>query len=350
MPESVFTQTMPLLLAGGVCCAAVAAAGFDEVVEAGVAAGAAAGADAGFAAGALAGAAAGAGADALDALDFSDFEDFFEGVVAVGSEPPGVGEAVSAVSAFLLFLDLLGLDVSAEAAVLVSAASVDFFDLEVLPVEASAAAEESAASDFFDFEDFLELDASAVAEESGASDFFDFDDFFDPALSDAAEESAVSAFLLFADFLLEVSELELSSVVALFFFFFALVVLLSLWSLDCVDCDVWAAAGRTVTLPAASKNAASNARYQVMRVRFIKLNSFRAPRFIPPFSTRWGVLGASEGRKGPPRGGSSGGIGGMMCEKKGEVKEGIGSRRRMGQSDRAATLTLPPAGACPRPD
>lgn len=110
-------------------------------------------------------------------------------------------EAVSAVSAFLLLLDLEVLLAP------VSAASVDFLDLE----------------------EFFEVEASAPVEASVVSAFFDLDDFLDAEFSDEAEESALSDFLLFEDFLaLEVSVDEVSSVVVLFFFFFDLVVLVSL--------------------------------------------------------------------------------------------------------------------------
>ena len=164
---------------GGACCAAGAAAGLEDWVEA-AGAEAGAGAAAGAAAGAEALAAAGAELSAV--ADFFDLEVFFEVVAAELSVPVEVVEAVSAVSAFLLFVDLLDLEVFVEADALVSVPSVDFLDLE----------------------DFFEPDESVVAAESVESAFFDLDDFLVFELS------------------------VVSSVVVLFFFFFDLVVLVSL--------------------------------------------------------------------------------------------------------------------------
>jgi hypothetical protein len=102
MPESVLTQTMPLLFAGGVCCCAVGvpfsvAAGFDEV------------------AGALdgAGAVVGAGLELELALDELD--------EAAGAEPEAGCEASADVSDFfvrffLVVVALESLELSALAA------------------------------------------------------------------------------------------------------------------------------------------------------------------------------------------------------------------------------------------
>jgi hypothetical protein len=142
----VFTHTIPLLFAGGVCCAAGALAGLEE---------------------------------------------------AGGVDAAGVAAAVSAVSAFFDLDDFLLLEASAlEAPVLVSVEVAVFLDLEGFDVELSAAVEESEASAFLLFDDFLVPEA-------------------------------------------EVSVAEVSSLVVLFFFFFDFVVLVlvSLWSFDCVDGD-----------------------------------------------------------------------------------------------------------------
>ena len=229
-----------------------------------------AGAEAGFAAGVAAGAvvvvvAAGAAESATAA--FFDLEDFLEakGLLALEAEPA----VASADSVFLLFLDLLPLEVSAEADAVLSAAS-DFFDFDdFLVVEVSAAAELSAASDFLDFEDFLVVDVSAAVELSAASDFFDFEDFLAVEVS-AAAASVVSDFLLFlVDFLLlEASAEEASCASAFFFLDLDLEAVVSLWSVElCAACP--AAACRTTTLAPNSSKADSNARQTLLRVRFM---------------------------------------------------------------------------------
>lgn|ERR1700730_392610 len=134
MPESVFTHTMPLLFAGGVCggvlvlALVAAAAGVAAGVEAGVAAGVDAGAD--FAAGVAAGVEfslfvlVAAEADASAAVLFFD-RDFFavvveaveESIAVVAGAAPVAGVVVSAeVAVFLdrdFFEDFLVVAVSA---------------------------------------------------------------------------------------------------------------------------------------------------------------------------------------------------------------------------------------------
>lgn len=150
-PESVFTQTMPALFAGGACFGA--ATGFDAgallllgVLAGDEAAGAAAGVAGGVVAGALALAAAGveAGAAAEEA-DF--FERLFFGV-AVSSVFAAVAAGADwSVVAFLDFLDDFLAGVAASAVAVLSAASAFFDDLFFLegPLSESADAWEFAA-------------------------------------------------------------------------------------------------------------------------------------------------------------------------------------------------------------
>ena len=152
-------------------------------------------------------AAGAAGTEESAAAAFFDLEDFLE------VEAPVVPEAepadASADSVFLPFFDLLPLEVSAEAAV-----------------------ELSAVSDFFDFDDFLLVEVSAAVELSAVSDFLDFEDFLVVDVS-AAAASVVSDFLLLVDFLLaEVSVEEASWASAFFFFDLDLEALVSLWSVE----------------------------------------------------------------------------------------------------------------------
>lgn len=260
-----FTQTIPLLFAGGACCVAVLV---DLVVVfpgVGVAAGAAAGVvaagalEALLAAGAGAAELAGAELSLAAVVDFFDFDDFLGD--AVLSAPPAV--AVSAVSVFFDFVDFL-LDAVPLSAVAVSALS-DFFDLDLV--------------------DFLVVELSPVAVAlSAVSLFFDLVDFLEEVVSLAVDESAVSAFFDFDDFLLfeALSVVLLSSVVVLFFFFFDLVVV-SLWSDDCVSC---AFAIRTETLEPHSSSAAARAQLTDLREMNIVLTSFRPDELTPPSDTR----------------------------------------------------------------
>ncbi len=205
------------------------------------------------------------------AVAFFDLDDDFLEVLALASaaDAAAVGEAaaVSAVSAFLLLvdLDLLVVDAALESALVASADALDFLDFEGLAVEAPLAVS-AVAVDFFDFELFVLVEVPAV-EASAASAFFDLDDFLVVELSAGAVESVVVDFLDFEDFVVvELSGAAAVSVVVLCFFFFAVVVEGSFGSVDCVvDC----AATRKVTFPATRKRAESTARYRVPRVRFI---------------------------------------------------------------------------------
>jgi len=183
MPESVFTQTIPALLAGGAC---VRAAGFEAGVdavaavlalEAGVAAGAGLLAGAVETAGVAAGVAAAVEADSAE-VDF--FERLFLGAAALLSADAAVPTVES--SAAAAFFDfLLGFAVSEDdAEVEESAASpllaeADFFERLFLGadgVELSAVAFSSAAADFlvvlFFFEDGVPVSADACEDEVSA--------------------------------------------------------------------------------------------------------------------------------------------------------------------------------------
>ncbi len=176
MPESVFTQTIPVLLAGGAC---VRAAGFEAGVcafaavlppEAGVAAGAGLLTGAVEAAGVATGLAAAVEADSAEA-DF--FELLFFGAAALLSADTAV-LAVELSAAAVFFDFLLGLAVSEDdaeveefAASLLSA-EADFFERLFLgadEVELSAVAFSSAAVDFlvalFFFEDAVPVSVDA---------------------------------------------------------------------------------------------------------------------------------------------------------------------------------------------
>ena len=241
-------------------------------------------------------AAGASGAEDPAAAAFLDLEDFLdvEALVVLEAAP---AEA-SADSVFLLFLDLLPLEVSAE-----------------------AAAELSAASDFFDLEGFLVVELSAAAVElSAASDFLDFDDFFVVDVS-AAAASVAPAFLLLADFLVaEVSVEEASSAVSAFFFFdFDLEALVSLWSAELWA--AWLAAElRTTALAPSSNKADSNAR-TLLRVRFILNGSFPAAVDLPCRYTQDACFGRVTGEKtGQLAAAVPGGMAGIMFEKVAEVK------------------------------
>jgi hypothetical protein len=219
MPESVFTQTIPALLAGRACWVA---AGFEagavaaELFDAGVAAGAGLLAGMVEAAGVAAGAglltggveAAGVGAAAAVEADSDDL-DFFERR-SFGAAVPLSADAVLVVaesSAAAAFFDLLfGLtasevDVDAEvgAASLLSA-DADFFErlfLGVEEVELSAVALSWAAALFFELAFFFDVDVvelSAVAFSPSAADFLLVLFFLEGApVSSAACEVAASA-------------------------------------------------------------------------------------------------------------------------------------------------------------
>jgi len=231
-------------------------------VAAGLAAGAAdaagAGAGAGAAAGAAAGFAAGAAAVAGAGVDFA-FEVAAGVAAGAAAVVPAAGVAESAVLDFLDLDDVLDVEAllsaaaGADDAVAVESVFLLFVDLLLQALVLAGAALSAVASAFFDFEDFL------VVEESSA----------------AALLSAVSDFLLFVDFLVvEVSVVEVSAVVL--FFFFDFVVLGALWSVDgvggVVAAGVWAwsaDAGSNVRFPSSSTNAATNKKYNRLRVRFI---------------------------------------------------------------------------------
>lgn len=265
MPESVFTHTMPLLLAGGVCCCAAEAglAGAeeaDEFDEVGVAVGV--GLVVAGGAGELAGPelAAGVGpaeasadflerdffvlplsaaeASALAALSADFFErdffvvvdeesaavelsaasaDFFARVFFLGVASASVeAEAASAESALLFFdrLFLVPASAAEASAVLVelSAESVDFLDRLFFVVDlllsVVAPSVESALALLLE-RLFLLLEESAAAELS-ALFFFDLDLALSVALAESGvpwEESSALAFFL--DFFLLVVELSL---------------------------------------------------------------------------------------------------------------------------------------------
>jgi len=322
MPESVLTQTMPLLAAGGACCVAE---GLAEA--AGVAAGAGVGAVDG---GGVVVLAAGAG----------------DGVAAGAA---GVVEATGAELSAVVFLDLedfLAEEVSA-AAVEESAVSV-FLEAEVFLLdEESVAAEVSAVSGFLDLEDFLEEEVSAAAvAESAVAVFLDFAE----ALLEAevsAELSPASDFLLLEDFFAEVEELsadwspsefldledvdfdevdepvEASSVV----FFFLLdffVVSVWLWSEDCDVCEM--AAALSARLPANRNRAGKTAKNGALRRRRVILGcSFRPDGCAHLVCTR-AMCGRAGNRRRESklRGDFPVGNGRMMKENRGEVKNVYG--------------------------
>jgi len=183
MRESVFTQTIPVLLAGGAC---VRVAGFEAGVdaveavlppEAGVGAGAGLLAGAVEAAGVAAGVASAAEADSAEA-DF--FERLFFGAAALLSADAAV-LAVELSAAAVFFDFLLGLAVSEddaeaeESAAALLSAEADFFErlfLSADGVELSAVASSSAAADFlvvlFFFEDAVPVSADACEDEASA--------------------------------------------------------------------------------------------------------------------------------------------------------------------------------------
>ena len=265
MPESVFTQTIPLGLAGGVSCCAVALEGAEDVggldwfgaaVGVGLLAGAGAGAFAGtelgagvFAAGAsadffdcdffvpvvpesLASAVSALSADFLEGLFFAVVEepaavrlsvaasaDFLEWLFFVLAAGPSVAAVGSAASA-LLFLERLFFvpeSAAARSAVFEESAefevSADFLDwlfLAVLPL--SAVAELSAESVLALFLDrpFLVVVEESAAESAWSAVFFlDLDPVLAPALESASDCDESSALTFFLDFFLVVVELSL---------------------------------------------------------------------------------------------------------------------------------------------
>jgi len=173
MPESVFTHTIPLLLAGGVCWADGVGVGFG--VEAGLL-------------GELAGAAEGAGAGVEAGLELE-----LAGVDEVGeleAEPDAGCEASSEVSDFFLRFFF----------VVVESAEADELSVLALP-EVAAGVEASAAVSLFLERFFLvvvlesvDAELSAVAapvEASAVSDFFFR--FFLVVVVESSAEALVSA-------------------------------------------------------------------------------------------------------------------------------------------------------------
>src|ERR1700682_6126478 len=200
MPESVFTQTIPALLAGGGC---VRAAGFAAGVEgvpavlppeAGGAEGAGLLAGAVETAGVAAGVAAAVEAGSAEA-DF--FERLFFGAAALFSADVAVLAGESSAAVFFAFL--LGLLVSdaeaEESAVSLLSAEADFFErliLEAAAVELSAAVLSSADALFLDpvfffVDEAVELSAAAFS--PSAVDFLAVLFFFEavPASAEACE-------------------------------------------------------------------------------------------------------------------------------------------------------------------
>jgi len=245
MPEAVFTQTIPLLLAGGGCCSVfVAELAFAALLEA-------AGAAAELLAEALAGAAgaevvAGLLAGALLAAGVllvvvSDF--FVRVFLAVLVELPDSAAEDAAPAGAALLLSVAALP-EAE----LSAASADFLELLFLAV------------------DLLLSVPAALAELSVlAALFLDFDLDALPlsAAVEPAELSAVSALFLLFDLVLlllaveSVPLCEESSVVFFFFVVFFVVVELSVWS---CEPDELACRALAMTAPDKSSHVASIAR------------------------------------------------------------------------------------------
>jgi hypothetical protein len=258
MPESVFTQTMPLLFAGGVCGAAVVLAG---VVVAGAA----------LLVVVLVGVVvvvldAPAAVLAVDAgALFVGVVDFDAGVVDVAVVPAG-----AELSAVLVdFLDLVDFLVPPESPVVV-VEDVLTVDLSLpVPVEAFA------VSVFFDLEDFLaEESLLAVAV---ASLVFLVEDFFAEAVSEAvslvAEDSAVPAFFDLEDFFVLELSVDVSSVAGLLLLLFVVL----LWSLDWAS---WALeAARSEMLPATSNRAVTTASTRDWREPFMVRRSFYPEQF-----------------------------------------------------------------------
>jgi hypothetical protein len=251
MPESVFTHTMPLLSAGGVCCAVLFGDEAGLLAGAGVAAGLPAGAaDSLLAAGAgvdllaggeLAAGAVVAGAAAVESDAVALFDRLF---LVVGAAP-----LVSAV------LVLFGAELSA------ASAEVLFFDREFLLVVA--------VSDPLVFAVESAVGALLVVE-SGASAavLLFFERLFlviAAELSDAAASVLAAAFFLDLEVLVLVESAvasglvcEASEAAAFFFAFFLVVELVSVWSVEPDEPDCCAA--RTVTLPKISSMATARAK------------------------------------------------------------------------------------------
>ena len=200
MPESVFTQTMPLLLAGGVCCCAVEAglAGAEEADE--------------FAGDGLlvagAGAAELAGAElAAGVLVADESADFFERGFLVLPVSVVEASALAVLSTGFLELGFFVDEAEASAAAELSAPSADFLDRVFFWAVASASAEavspESALL-FFDRLFFAPVSPGALsavlAELSAASADF-VDRLFFALLLSAVALSAWSALVLFLDWL-----------------------------------------------------------------------------------------------------------------------------------------------------
>jgi len=272
MPEAVFTQTIPLLLAGGGCCSVfVAELAFAALLEA-------AGAAAELLAEALAGAAgaevvAGLLAGALLAAGVllvvvSDF--FVRVFLAVLVELPDSAAEDAAPAGAALLLSVAALP-EAE----LSAASADFLELLFLAVDLllsvpAALAELSVlAALFLDFDlDALPLSAAGEpAELSAVSVLFLLFDLVLllplSAVVEPAELSAASVLFLLFDLVLlllaveSVPLCEESSVVFFFFVVFFVVVELSVWS---CEPDELACRALAMTAPDKSSHVASIAR------------------------------------------------------------------------------------------
>ena len=215
MPESVFTQTMPLLLAGGVCCCAAGAglAGAEDAAEwdgAGIAVDVGlvvAGADE------LAGVELAAEALAAEVSADADFfeRDFFG---AAASVAPAL--ALSAVSADFFERDFFFVVAEESAVVELSDASADFLErvfflgVASASVEADAASVESALL-FFERLFLLpasaaELSAVLVEPSADSADFLDRLFFVADLLLSAVALSVESARALFLERLFLVVE------------------------------------------------------------------------------------------------------------------------------------------------
>ena len=227
MPESVFTQTMPSLLAGGVCCCAVEAglAGVEEADEfdgVGIAAVGVGLVEAGVGACELAGAEPAGGAfSAAVSADFLE-RDFF--VLPVSGA--AVASALAVLSGDFLERDFFVVEAEESAAVELSAASAGFFDrLFFLGVASASAAAVVASAEsallFFDRlflvpVSLVELSAVLVELSAASADFVDRL-FFGLLLSAVALSASPELALFLERLFLVVEESAAAELSALFF-------------------------------------------------------------------------------------------------------------------------------------